>query len=221
MIRVFCVVAVAVALSGCRNSRQNSVTVYVSEDQVFSEPILKDFERESGIKVNAVFDTEEAKSTGVMNKLLAEKGNPQADVYWANEPVRADVLRQQGVSTPFRPANAAQIPDQFKEPQGFWTGFSARARLLVVNKNAKTKPGSILAYLDPKAKGKAVIANPLFGTTTAQMAPQSPYGAMRKETVFWTPSRRIKSNSRRAMERAPILSLPGSSNSRLWTAMTR
>ena len=91
----------------------------MSEDQVFSEPILKDFEKETGVQVKAVFDTEESKSTGVMNRLLAEKNNPQADVYWANEPVRADVLRQQGISTPFKPANAQQIPDQFKDPQGY------------------------------------------------------------------------------------------------------
>src|SRR5438128_2311140 len=170
MTKVLLIVVAVIAVLGCRSTRQNTVTVYVSEDQVFSEPILKDFERESGIKVNAVFDTEEAKSTGVMNRLLAEENNPQADVYWANEPVRADVLRQQGISAPYKPAAAAQIPDQFKDPQGYWTGFSARARLLVVNKTASTKPNSILAYVDPKAKGKAVIANPLFGTTTVEMA---------------------------------------------------
>ena len=158
------------SLLGCRAGRQPTVTVYVSEDQVFSEPILRDFERETGIKVNAVFDTEEAKSTGVMNRLLAEKANPQADVYWANEPVRADVLRQQGITASFRPANAAAIPDQFKDPEGYWTGFSARARVFVVNKKATTKPATVLSYVDPKAKGKGVIANPLFGTTTAEMA---------------------------------------------------
>ncbi|HYM07264.1 MAG TPA: extracellular solute-binding protein [Terriglobales bacterium] len=168
--RVVWLVAAGLALAGCSTTRTNTVTVYVSEDQVFSEPILRDFERETGIKVNAVFDTEEAKSTGVMNRLLAEKNNPQADVYWANEPVRADVLRQQGISAPFRPASAEQIPDQFKDPQGYWTGFSARARLLVVNKSASNKPTSVLDYGDPKTKGKGVIANPLFGTTTAQMA---------------------------------------------------
>jgi iron(III) transport system substrate-binding protein len=163
-----------VLLAGCGArpdaARSKTVVAYVSEDQVFSEPILKDFEKETGIQVKAVFDTEEAKSTGVMNRLLAEKNNPQADVYWANEPVRADVLRQQGISTPFKPANAQQIPEQFKDAQGYWTGFSARARLLVVNRAARTKPVSVLAYVDPKTKGKAVIANPLFGTTTAQMA---------------------------------------------------
>ena len=73
---------------------QLSVVVYVSHDQVFSEPILKDFERDTGIKVRAIYDTEETKSTGTMNRLIAEKNNPQADVYWANEPVRAEVLRQ-------------------------------------------------------------------------------------------------------------------------------
>src|SRR5262245_50379600 len=99
------VVLLAIALAGCSATRPKAVTVYVSEDQVFSEPILKDFERDTGIRVNAIFDTEEAKSAGVMNRLLAEKGNPQADVYWANEPVRADVLRQQGISEPFRAAN--------------------------------------------------------------------------------------------------------------------
>src|SRR2546425_3565773 len=127
-------------LVSCKATSSRTVVVYVSEDQVFSEPILKDFERETGITVKPVFDTEEAKSTGVMNRLLAEKNNPQADVYWANEPVRAAVLRQQGISTPFKPATAQQIPDQFKDPEGYWTGFSARARVLVVNKKAKTKP---------------------------------------------------------------------------------
>ena len=79
MRKLFWVGLACLALWSCRTGRQNAVTVYVSEDQVFSEPILKDFERQSGIKVNAVFDTEEAKSTGVMNRMLAEKANPQAD----------------------------------------------------------------------------------------------------------------------------------------------
>ena len=147
-----------------------SVVVYVSEDQVFSEPILKAFEKETGIKIKAVYDTEEAKSTGAMNRLIAEKGNPQADVYWANEPIRAEVLKQKGISIPYVSPNAKDIPAEFKAPDGYWTGFSARARVLVVNNKVKDKPGTILAYTDPQWKGKSVIANPLFGTTTAQIA---------------------------------------------------
>jgi len=146
------------------------VVVYVSEDQVFSEPILRDFEKATGIKVKAVYDTEEAKSTGAMNRLIAEKGNPQADVYWANEPIRAEVLKQKGISAPYVSPNAKDIPPVFKDPDGYWTGFSARARVLVVNKSVKDSPRTILAYTYPRWKGKSVITNPLFGTTTAEIA---------------------------------------------------
>lgn len=158
------------AACGKKQPAVKTVTVYVSEDQVFSEPILKDFERQTGIKVKAVYDTEEAKSTGTMNRLIAEKNNPQADVYWANEPIRAEVLKQKGISAPYVSPNAKDIPAVFKDPDGYWTGFSARARVLIVNNKVKEKPASISDYLDPRWKGKAVIANPLFGTTTSQIA---------------------------------------------------
>lgn len=159
-----------VLLYGCNNETAPEVVVYVSEDQVFSEPILKDFEKETSIKVRAVYDTEEAKGTGVMNRLIAEKSNPQADVYWANEPIRAEILKQMGIAFPYFSPNAKDISDDFKDPEGYWTGFSARARVFIVNKKVKHKPRSILAFIDPKWKGKAVIANPLFGTTAIQMA---------------------------------------------------
>ena len=159
--------------AGCRKddpSAAGEVIVYVSEDQVFSEPILKDFESETGIKVKAVYDTEETKSTGVMMRLISEKNNPLADVFWANEPIRAEVLKQKGIATPYASPNAREIPDVHKDPENYWTGFSARARVFVVNRKVEDKPNSILAYTDPRWKGKGVIANPLFGTTTVEIA---------------------------------------------------
>ena len=152
------------------NGRGDEVVVYVSHDQVFSEPILKDFERDTGIHVRAMFDTEETKSAGLMNRLLAEKDRPQADVYWANEPIRADVLRQRSVAAPYRSASAEGIPAQFRDPNDYWTGFSARARMLILDRRLEHKPASIRAYTDRQFRGRAVIANPLFGTTTAHIA---------------------------------------------------
>lgn len=172
--RILSVIAILALLwSGCSKRQtpaSQGVVVYTSEDQVFSEPILKDFERETGIKVKAVFDTEESKSTGVMNRLIAEQNNPQADVLWANEPIRAEVLKQKGIATAYRSPQAEGIPDVHKDPDGYWTGFSARARVLVVNKRVQQRPTTIVAYVDPRQQGKGVIANPLFGTTTVQMA---------------------------------------------------
>ncbi|ODS31739.1 MAG: ABC transporter substrate binding component [Candidatus Scalindua rubra] len=156
-------------VTGCGQKDTNEVVVYVSEDQVFSEPILRDFERDTGIRVRAVYDTEETKSTGVMNRLIAEKDNPQADVYWANEPIRAIVLKQKGISTHYFSPNAEGIPTNFKDPQGYWTGFSARARVFIVS-TEEEPPSSISAYTDERWENKGVVANPLFGTTTSWIA---------------------------------------------------
>jgi iron(III) transport system substrate-binding protein len=169
-IRIVSGILLSITALYASSAKGATVVVYVSEDQVFSEPVLKDFERETGIEVKAVYDTEETKSTGVMNRLIAEKNNPQADVYWANEPIRAEVLKQRGIAVPYFSPNAKEISPAFKDPDGNWTGFSARARVLIVHKRLADKPDSILAYTDPRWKGRAVIANPLFGTTTAQVA---------------------------------------------------
>jgi iron(III) transport system substrate-binding protein len=110
------------------------VTAYVSADRPFSEPIMQEYQRRSGVRVNVVYDTEETKSTGLANRLLAEKPRPQADVFWSNEPVRTLVLQSRGVLAPYQSPAAQGIASTFKDPDGYWTGFSARLRVIVYNR---------------------------------------------------------------------------------------
>ncbi len=147
----------------------NVVVVYTSVDQVFSEPVLKGFEKSTGIKVKAVYDTEETKSTGVLNRLIAEKANPQCDLFWSGDPVRTIVLKNHGITLPYVSKEAEGISSVFKDPENHWTGFSSRARVLIYNKEllkADDIPNSIFDLANEKYKGKVAIANPLFGTTT-------------------------------------------------------
>ncbi len=169
MIKIL-LIFISLLFISCSDEKSKSVTIYVSEDQVFSEPILKDFEKETNIKVNAIYDSEESKSTGVMNRLIAEKNNPQADVYWANEPIRAEVLKSKGILAKYNSPNAKGIPKVFREKDNYWCGFSARVRVFIINKKLKVKPTTIFAYTDSSFKAKSVIANPLFGSTTAHIA---------------------------------------------------
>ena len=167
------VLALSAACGVSCRSRAREVVVYLSIDQVFTEPILRDFERQSGVKVRAVFDTEETKSTGVLNRIVAEAASPQADVFWSGDPVRPVLLVKRGLVRPYVSPNAAAVPPAFKAADGSWTGGAARARLLLVNKN-RVKPGelprSVRALADPRWKGQTAIANPLFGTTTMHVA---------------------------------------------------
>ena len=158
-------------LPSCKD--KNHVVVYTSVDQVFSEPVLMAFENKTGIKVKAVYDTEEAKSTGVLNRLLSEKDNPRCDVFWSGDPMRADVLRQKDISEPYHAQNADGINSVFIEKNYNWIGFSSRARVLLINTRLVKEddvPESILNLTEEKYRGMVAIANPLFGTTSFHIA---------------------------------------------------
>lgn len=164
-----------VTLSGCRSKKNalQQVVVYTSLDKVFSQPILKAFKEKTGIKVLAVYDSEATKTTGLVNRLIAEKDNPRADVFWNSETGRTIVLKRKGVLEKYISPSAADIPAQFKDLDGYWTGFAARCRILIYNKNLikdEYLPKSIFELTDPKWKNKVALAYPLFGTTATHVA---------------------------------------------------
>lgn len=193
------------ALGACRSpepapNADRTVTVYVSTDRVFSEPVLREYERQSGVRVNAVYDTEETKSTGLANRLLAEKARPQADVFWSNEPVRTLVLKSREVLAPYRSPSAEGIPAALKDPEGYWTGFSARIRVIAYNTKtvtAEDAPRSIFDLTDAKWKGQVAMADPRFGSTSFHVAALYALAGDEKMDEFF---RRLKVNGVRIVD---------------------
>ncbi|MGE3844890.1 MAG: extracellular solute-binding protein [Vicinamibacterales bacterium] len=171
-------VITVLALAACGGSDPGSqaprtVTIYVSTDRVFSEPVLRAYERQSGVTVNAVYDTEETKSTGLANRLLAEQARPQADVFWSNEPVRTLVLKSRNALAPYRSPNANGIPMALVDADGYWTGFSARIRVIAYNTTLvkpEDAPQSVFDLADPRWRGQVAIADPRFGSTSFHVA---------------------------------------------------
>lgn len=160
------------AIPGCRGP-QCDVVAYTSVDQVFSEPVFREVEAETGMRVCAVFDTEETKSTGVLNRLLAEADHPQADVFWSGDPIRPFLLIDRGLVEPIDSPALAGVPASFRANDGTWAGLAARARVLLVNTQRlgdRAPPISIRDLADPRFRGDAAIASPLFGTTTVHVA---------------------------------------------------
>src|SRR5262245_59008302 len=79
-----------------RNSR-SQVVAYCAQDQVYAESIFHDFEKQTGIRVRAVFDSEAVKTVGLANRLLAERSHPRCDVFWGNEEMRTRQMADQYV----------------------------------------------------------------------------------------------------------------------------
>lgn len=138
--------------AGCSRDRTPEVVIYAAQDQVYAEPILHDFTRQTGIRVRAVYDSEAVKTVGLANRLLAERNQPQADVFWGNEELRTRQLAAQGV---------------FRETNGVAT-FGYRTRRIVVNTNRLAlaqAPRSLLELTNAAWRGKVALGYPLFGTT--------------------------------------------------------
>ena len=171
-----CVFVIFIMFSvGCkgRGSNKQEVIIYTSLDKVFSQPVLEAFEEQTGIKVLAVYDSEATKTTGLVNRLIAEKSSPRADVFWNSETGRTIVLKQKGVLARYISPSAADIPDHFKDKDGYWSGFAARCRILIYNTDLlkdKDLPESIFELTEPRWKDKVSLAYPLFGTTATHAA---------------------------------------------------
>jgi len=177
-IRLACAVlsaGLAVSCSGPADRNDAGyVVVYTALDRMYSEPIFQMFTDETGVEVRPVYDTEATKTVGLVARLIAEADAPRCDVFWNNEVVRTIVLKRRGLLQPYVSPQAAGIPRSFKDPDGYWTGFAGRARVLIFNRSliadAASIPRSIWALADGRFRGRAAIAKPLFGTTSTHAA---------------------------------------------------
>lgn len=164
---------VAALLSGRTpwNSPRNALVVYCAHDAEYSEPILKEFERRTGIPVLIKFDTEATKSLGLINLLVQERSQPRCDVFWNNELVGMLDLQQQGLLDPHRGEGYARIPPLYRDPEGHWTGFAARLRVHIVNTSQmKADEETVERVWNDEPLDHVAIAKPLYGTTLVHYA---------------------------------------------------
>jgi iron(III) transport system substrate-binding protein len=157
-------------LTAC-GSRTEEVVVYTSVDDLYAQSIFDAFTKETGIRVLPVFDTEEAKTLGLVHRILAERAHPQGDVFWSGDCARSALLKKEGALEAYRIPTAEAIGTAWRDPDHAWTGFGARARVIVYHaKKVKEPPRSVAELADPRWKGRIAVANPLFGTTAAHVA---------------------------------------------------
>lgn len=160
-----------VLAAGCGSRPE--VVVYSALDKEFSGSILSEYASANGVRVRPKFDAESTKTVGLITLIEAEASRPRCDLFWNNEILHTLRLKKKGLLATFRPANAADYPEAFRDPDGQWYGFAARARILLVNTNLvreADRPKSILDLADKRWKGKIGLAKPLFGTTATHAA---------------------------------------------------
>lgn len=147
----FLIIIFTFALAGCSSKDQNVAILYTSQDQVYAEPIIEQFENQTGIDIRAVYDSEAVKTVGLVNRLLIERKDPKCDVFWSNEELHTRQLAAQDVIQ-----------------KNGWTTTCFRTRRIVINTNlisAEEAPKRFQDFTNSVWRGKFVLAYPQFGTT--------------------------------------------------------
>jgi iron(III) transport system substrate-binding protein len=160
----------ALGLAAC--APEADVVIYCALDQVHAEPILRRFEARTGLTVHAEFDVEAHKTVGLVRRIREEAHRTRCDVFWNNEFAHTVALAEDGLLASYDSPSAADIPPLYRDKEHRWTGFAARARVLIVNTDL-ADPATIHGMedlLDDAWKGRVGMARPLTGTTLTHMA---------------------------------------------------
>lgn len=165
-----------VSLNSCERSDDSSphLVLYSSIDDSYARLVCREYEKSAGVKVDLVTDSEASKSSGLVQRLIAEKARPVADVFWSGDPMRAFKLEAAGVGTKVG-------------------GGPSRVRLIVFNTrlvSAKQAPAQVEELVKPEFAGRTCFANPLFGTSSMHAAVLlQAWGRERAERFFTTLSK--------------------------------
>jgi len=157
--------AVLVAAGVLLWSAGGGLVVYCAHDRVYSEEVLASFTEETGIAVTPRFDTEAAKSLGLVEQIAREAAAPRCDVFWNNEVLGTMDLARRGLLEEYRGPGHARIPEKYRDPEGRWTGFAARMRVWIVNTDSLNPTRGAVRSALKGDLSRVAIARPLFGTT--------------------------------------------------------
>jgi iron(III) transport system substrate-binding protein len=117
------------------------VNIYSYRQEVLIRPLLDEFTKTTGIKVNIVY----VKDAGI-ERLKAEGKASPADAVLTVDVANLVQLEDAGLLQPVKSAAIEKnIPAQYRDPEGKWFGLSLRARIVVYNP-AKVKKEELTTY---------------------------------------------------------------------------
>ncbi len=150
-------IAVGVTLTAIAPAQaEGEVNIYSYRKEVLIKPLLDEFTKQSGVKVNLV----SGKADALLERLKSEGMNSPADVLLTTDAGRLIKAQQAGILQATQ-SNTLQalVPPQYRDPEGYWYGLSVRSRVIYFSKD-RVKASELSDYealTDPKWKGRICI----------------------------------------------------------------
>lgn len=146
--------------------QSNSLTVYTAFPEQEALAYLKDFEKDTGIKVNFV----RLSSGQVLARIQAESNNPQASIWYGGSTETFFTAANMDLLEKYKPNNADVLPENFIDNDWNWTpiyvgalGFASNSDWL--EKQGIEPPTSWDDLLKPEFADNVSVAHPASSGT--------------------------------------------------------
>jgi iron(III) transport system substrate-binding protein len=157
-------------------AQEQELNLYGSAEPRVVEHLAKQFEKETGVKVNWI----RMSSGETLARIRAEKANPQADVWWGGTLDPHSVGALEGLTEPYRPSIFDEMDPRFRDPIGDNRVIGVYVGILGFSVNEEVLKSMGLPIptgwddlLDPRYKGLIGVANPnTSGTALTTLATQ-------------------------------------------------
>lgn len=134
----------------------SEVNLYSSRQEKLIKPLLEEFTKKTGIKVNLVTGKDDA----IIKRLETEAANSPADVLFTADAGRLHRAQALGLLQPIQSQSLEEaVPAAYRDPSGHWFGLSLRARPIMYVKD-KVDPATLSTYealAEPQWKGRICI----------------------------------------------------------------
>ncbi|NBI12709.1 extracellular solute-binding protein [[Haemophilus] felis] len=148
--------AVSAFVSSAAFASTNEVNVYSYRQAYLIEPILKEFEKETGIQVNVIFADK-----GLVERVKKEGKISPADVLLTVDISRVMEIVNAGLAQSVHSHKLEKnIPAQFRDSKDQWFALTTRARAIYTSKDRVGKLPADFTYYDlakPEYKGKVCV----------------------------------------------------------------
>jgi iron(III) transport system substrate-binding protein len=142
--------ALAALFSGAAYA-DGTVNIYTYRQPDLIKPVLDAFTADTGVKTEVLF-----LDKGLEERVQAEGTNSPVDVIMTVDISRLTKAKEAGITQVLNDEVVnAEIPAEYRDPEGHWFGLTKRARVVYASKDRVTDTALTYADLaDPKWKGK-------------------------------------------------------------------
>ncbi|MEL6890415.1 MAG: extracellular solute-binding protein [Actinomycetota bacterium] len=148
-----------VTLAACGGDDGETVTIYSGRTENLIQPILDDFSDETGIDVEVRYGG--SADLALLIEEEAAAGDAKADVFLSQSPGSIELLDQNGRLGELPASTLDLVPDNLRDTDGRWIGFSGRQRVLVYNQDLVDPaelPTSVFELTEPRWQGRIGLA---------------------------------------------------------------